>query len=201
MIRDLLMEAINHERMLQKLNELNTYFYNRKHETQIRDELVVIINQISPVIAISEYPKLRIGAVDLSLYESPLSSFEDNHSIATIELKHHYPRDLLLEKVQNDILSDISRTIVSPTTHFLHIIQQRDERARPLIGKVKYLERNARDISPYVKCLEELSTFPRNYRKESISIEVQGDIMSTYTFNIYTLSKMRTKSTEDSATL
>lgn len=54
MIQNLLLEAINHERMHQKLYELNTYFYNRKHETQIRDELVVIINQISSVIAISE---------------------------------------------------------------------------------------------------------------------------------------------------
>ncbi|MCU3660479.1 hypothetical protein N8W30_18605 [Enterobacter hormaechei subsp. steigerwaltii] len=65
MIQNLLLEAINHERMHQKLYELNTYFYNRKHETQIRDELVVIINQISSVIAISEHPKLRTGAVDL----------------------------------------------------------------------------------------------------------------------------------------
>ena len=46
MIQDLLIEAISHDRMHKKLNELNCYFYNRKHETQIRDELVVILNQI-----------------------------------------------------------------------------------------------------------------------------------------------------------
>ncbi|EYD91113.1 hypothetical protein AB98_1201 [Escherichia coli 1-176-05_S3_C1] len=48
--------------MHKKLNELNGYFYNRKHETQIRDELVVILNQISTLTALSEHPKLGIGA-------------------------------------------------------------------------------------------------------------------------------------------
>ncbi|CAM7794033.1 TPA: hypothetical protein ACVS3C_004082 [Enterobacter hormaechei] len=186
MIQNLLLEAINHERMHQKLYELNTYFYNRKHETQIRDELVVIINQISSVIAISEHPKLRTGAVDLSIYERPLSC-EDECSIATIELKHHYPKDLLYEQVQKDIITDLSRSVVSQTSHFVHVIQQRTVSSHPKIGKVKFLERDADNISPYVKTLEELACFPQDCQKKSVCIEVHGTVMSTYTFNIYTL--------------
>lgn len=73
MIQDLLIEAISHDRMHKKLNELNCYFYNRKHETQIRDELVVILNQISTLTALSEHPKLGIGAVDISLYNQVMT--------------------------------------------------------------------------------------------------------------------------------
>ncbi|QDI09212.1 hypothetical protein electrica_03114 [Klebsiella electrica] len=195
MIQDLLLEAIKHERMLKKLDELNAHFYNRKHETQIRDELVVIINQISSVVAISEHPKLRGGAVDLSIYEPPQSSIEDSDSIATIELKHHYPRDLLLEPVQRDILSDLSRTVVLPTTHFVHVIQQRIIHTPPLIGKVKFLQRDTNDISFCVRTLEELDAFPREFQKKAISIKVHGNVTSTYTFNIYTLPKLKTKDT------
>ncbi len=35
MIQDLLIEAISHDRMHKKLNELNCYFYNRKHEVML----------------------------------------------------------------------------------------------------------------------------------------------------------------------
>ena len=55
MIQDLLIEAISHDRMHKKLNELNGYFYNRKHETQIRDELVVILNQIRALLNKSDF--------------------------------------------------------------------------------------------------------------------------------------------------
>ncbi|HDH9082445.1 TPA: hypothetical protein PJO43_004926, partial [Escherichia coli] len=119
MIQDLLIEAISHDRMHKKLNELNCYFYNRKHETQIRDELVVILNQISTLTALSEHPKLGIGAVDISLYNQSILTSEHNGNVATIEIKHHYPKDLLYRQVQEDIISDISRVIVSPTTHFI----------------------------------------------------------------------------------
>ena len=93
--------------------------------------------------------------------------------------------DLLYRQVQEDIISDISRVIVSPTTHFIHIIQQRTRINTPSFGQVKFLERDASDISTYVKCLEELSSFPSIFHKKSICIEVLGEIMSTYTFNVY----------------
>lgn len=185
MIQDLLIEAISHDRMHKKLNELNCYFYNRKHETQIRDELVVILNQISTLTALSEHPKLGIGAVDISLYNQSILTSEHNGNVATIEIKHHYPKDLLYRQVQEDIISDISRVIVSPTTHFIHIIQQRTRINTPSFGQVKFLERDASDISTYVQCLEELSSFPSIFHKKSICIEVLGEIMSTYTFNVY----------------
>ncbi|HCT4276836.1 TPA: hypothetical protein R8G77_001351 [Citrobacter freundii] len=187
MIQELLFQAIKHERMQKKLNELNTHFYNRKHETQIRDELVVIINQMNSVIAISEHPKLRIGAVDLSIYNPTRQDIEGSASIATIELKHHYPRDLLLEQVQRDILSDLSRVVVSPTSHFIHVIQQRTVLPCPLIGKVKFLERNADDISFYVETLENHPSFPQKFQKKTVCVEVPGTVQSTYTFNIYAL--------------
>ncbi|MEF4249556.1 hypothetical protein U9495_09585, partial [Escherichia coli] len=104
---------------------------------------------------------------------------------ATLEIKHHYPKDLLYRQVQEDIISDISRVIVSPTTHFIHIIQQRTKIKTPSFGQVKFLERDASDISTYVQCLEELSSFPSNFHKKSVCIEVLGEIMSTYTFNVY----------------
>lgn len=185
MIQDLLIEAISHDRMHKKLNELNGYFYNRKHETQIRDELVVILNQISTLTALSEHPKLGIGAVDISLYNQSILTSEHNGNVATIEIKHHYPKDLLYRQVQEDIISDISRVIVSPTTYFIHIIQQRTRINTPSFGQVKFLERDASDISTYVQYLEELSSFPSNFHKKSICIEVLGEIMSTYTFNVY----------------
>ncbi|HGT5892977.1 TPA: hypothetical protein ACM39L_001787, partial [Escherichia coli] len=100
-------------------------------------------------------------------------------------IKHHYPKDLLYRQVQEDIISDISRVIVSPTTHFIHIIQQRTKIKTPSFGQVKFLERDASDISTYVQCLEELSSFPSNFHKKSVCIEVLGEIMSTYTFNVY----------------
>ncbi|MCI3237632.1 hypothetical protein MP997_24910, partial [Escherichia coli] len=104
---------------------------------------------------------------------------------ASLEIKHHYPKDLLYRQVQEDIISDISRVIVSPTTHFIHIIQQRTKIKTPSFGQVKFLERDASDISTYVQCLEELSSFPSNFHKKSVCIEVLGEIMSTYTFNVY----------------
>ncbi|MDA8500493.1 MULTISPECIES: hypothetical protein [unclassified Citrobacter] len=196
MIQELLFQAIKHERMQKKLNELNAHFYNRKHETQIRDELVVIINQMNSVIAISEHPKLRIGAVDLSIYNPTRQGNEESDCIATIELKHHYPRDLLLEQVQRGILSDLSRKVVSPTSHFIHVIQQRTVLPCPLIGKVKFLERNADDISFYVETLENLPSFPPSFQKKTVCIDVPGIVRSTYTFNIYALPVKQTSSLE-----
>ncbi len=190
MIHDLLMTAISHERMYQKLNDLNRFFYNRKHETQIRDELVIILNKISQLTAISEYPKLGFGAVDLSLYDhSMMTCGHHGNNVATIELKHHYPKDLLIEQVQKDIIFDISRKIVSPTTHFIHIIQQRTMIRPPIFGSVKYLERNAADVNFYVDALEQEHSFPKSFEKKSVCIETYGDLMSAYTFNVYDLRK------------
>ncbi len=138
MIQDLLLQAISHERMRQKLHDLNCYFYNRKHETQIRDELTLIINKISNLTALSEHPKCRAGAVDLSIYDSSIPESVNGAGIATIEIKHHYPKDLVLPQVKRDIALDISRVIFSPTTHFIHILQQRTLLERPSFGRVKY---------------------------------------------------------------
>ncbi|MBN3068619.1 hypothetical protein H5A34_10120 [Pectobacterium brasiliense] len=189
MIQNLLLKAISHERMRQKLHDLNCYFYNRKHETQIRDELVLIINKISKLTAISEHPKCMRGAVDLSIYDPSIPVAENGGGIATIELKHHYPKDLLLWPVKRDIASDISRGVVSPTTHFIHIVQQRTLVDTPSFGRVKFLERDADDISFYVGNLEKMSAFPRHFRKESVCIEVQCKLKSKYTFNVYSFEK------------
>lgn len=185
MIQDLLIDAISSERMYQKLNDLNLYFYNRKHETQIRDELVTIINKTSPLTALSEHPKIGAGAVDISLYDPSMLTVGHSDSVATIEIKHHYPKDLFLRQVQKDIISDISRVIVSPTTHFIHIIQQREIITPPSFGRAKFLARNANDISLYVKSIEEMSAFPRSFQKESVRIEVRDNLISVYTFNVY----------------
>ncbi len=189
MIQGLLLKAISHERMRQKLHDLNCYFYNRKHETQIRDELTLIINKISSLTALSEHPKCRAGAVDLSIYDSSITERENGAGIATIEIKHHYPRDLVLPQVKRDIALDISRVIFSPTTHFIHILQQRTLNERPPFGQVKYLERDDDDISFYVKGLEGMSLFPSNFKKNSVCIEVQCKVKSKYTFNVYSFEK------------
>lgn len=189
MIQNLLLKAISHERMRQKLHDLNCYFYNRKHETQIRDELVLIINKISKLTAISEHPKCMRGAVDLSIYDPSIPVAENGGGIATIELKHHYPKDLLLWPVKRDIASDIARVVVSPTTHFIHIVQQRKLVDTPSFGRVKFLERDADDISSYVRSVEEMSAFPSHFKKESVCIEVQCKLRSKYTFNVYSFEK------------
>lgn len=190
MIQELLMKAINHERMRQRLTDLNRYFYNRKHETQIRDELVIILNEIGPFAALSEHPKIAAGAVDLSLYEPHTSQPLPCICTASIELKHHYPKDLLYRQVQEDILSDITRKVAVQTTHFIHIIQQRSVHQLPSLGAVKYLGRNADSISDCVSTLENLPAFISCVlSKQSIAIEVPGDITSVYTFNVYTLGR------------
>ncbi|MCV8373521.1 hypothetical protein OIM73_13465, partial [Escherichia coli] len=136
---------------------------------------------IKTITYLSDTGCLEIQGASL---QSILTS-EHNGNVATIEIKHHYPKDLLYRQVQEDIISDISRVIVSPTTHFIHIIQQRTRINTPSFGQVKFLERDASDISTYVQCLEELSSFPSIFHKKSICIEVLGEIMSTYTFNVY----------------
>ena len=59
-----LINAIKDPRVKQKLHELNLYFYNRKHENQIRDEITIVINENSDYLAMTEHPKSRNGAVD-----------------------------------------------------------------------------------------------------------------------------------------
>ncbi|WP_411512015.1 hypothetical protein QM042_01915 [Escherichia coli] len=39
----------------------------------------------------------------------------------------------------------------------------------------KFIERDASDISTYVQCLEELSSFPSNFHKKSVCI-ARGDL-------------------------
>ena len=182
-----LIDAITHQRTKQKLHELNLYFYNRKHENQIRDEISIVINENSDYLAITEHPKNRSGAVDLSLYK--LNEKKSN-LIATIEFKHHYPKDLIIPAVQNSIISDLTRSVSSKTSHFIHIIQQRLVHKDPLVSGVKFLQRNSDNITHYTYLLENISEFPLKYNKSSHSITVESEfITSTYTFDIYSMTQ------------
>lgn len=180
-----LIGAIKNPRVKQKLHELNLYFYNRKHENQIRDEISIVINENSDYLAITEHPKSRNGAVDLSLY--PVNK-DESSLIATIEFKHHYPKDLTIPAVQNSIISDLTRNLSSQTSHFIHIIQQRKIHKKPPVSDVKFLQRNSDDIAYYTCLLEGLDKFPLKYNKNSHSITVKSEFVeSTYTFDIYSL--------------
>lgn len=184
-VTTLVIDAISHPRVKKKLHELNLYFYNRKHENQIRDEISIVLNENSDYLAMTEHPKKINGAVDLSIYK--VNDFECN-LVSTIELKHHYPKDLTVSVVQNSIISDLTRTVESKTTHFIHIIQHRSVHKKPLVSEIKYLHRDATNIANYTNILEGIDRFPLKYHKNSHSITVQSEIMtSTYTFNIYTL--------------
>ncbi|HEM6844620.1 TPA: hypothetical protein U2I45_001230 [Providencia rettgeri] len=185
MITSYLINAIKHPRIKQKLHELNLYFYNRKHENQIRDEISIVINENTDYFAITEHPKNKSGAVDLSLY---MMNEEVPNLIATIELKHHYPKDLSIPAVQNSIISDLTRTVSSQTSHFINIIQQRTLHKIPPVSSVKFLQRNSSDITDYTSILENLGRFPLEYDKSSHSITVQSEfVTSTYTFDIYSI--------------
>lgn len=184
-ITSYLINAIKHPRIKQKLHELNLYFYNRKHENQIRDEISIVINENADYLAITEHPKNKSGAVDLSLY---MMNEEVPNLISTIELKHHYPKDLSIPAVQNSIISDLTRTVSSQTSHFIHIIQQRTLHKIPPVSSVKFLQRNSSDITDYTSILENLGRFPLEYNKNSHSITVQSEfVTSTYTFDIYSV--------------
>ena len=72
-ITKLLLNAIESEAMRSFLELLNEYFYNRKHETQIRDQLSIILNQNTSITALTEYPKqgkLAIKKVGQLIYQS-----------------------------------------------------------------------------------------------------------------------------------
>ncbi|HHE4652098.1 TPA: hypothetical protein ACPES3_002725 [Morganella morganii] len=184
-IISILTEAIKNPHVFQKLLNLNLYFYNRKHENQIRDKISLVINKNSNYLAITEHPKNKHGAVDLSLYKL---TKEDSSLIATIEFKHHYPKDLAIPAIQNSIISDLTRSVSNQTSHFVHIIQQRVVHKKPPVGDVKFLQRNSDDIDNYVHILEKLEKFPSKYTKTRHSITVKSEfITSIYTFDIYSL--------------
>lgn len=189
-ITALLQNAVASKEMKQTLKNLNAYFYNRKHENQIRDTLSIILNNTSSYHCLTEFPKRgnrsaqKGGAVDLSIYCNDLP-------IATIELKHQYPKDLNYLLVNKTIVADMLRCIEYPTSHFILILQHRSLiKEPPFPSSIKFLERNSKDISFYLSLLESTPLFPKKYSQVITPITVTGDYLeSTYYFVIYTLAK------------
>lgn len=188
-ITKLLLNAIESEAMRSFLELLNEYFYNRKHETQIRDQLSIILNQNTSITALTEYPKQgkignkKGGATDLSIYCR-------EELLATIELKHQYPKDLNYQGVIDAIIIDLFKKVKQPTSHFILILQQRTLlKVPPLAKTIKYLERDSSDISFYLDKLEQGSEFPKSYiSKKLTKIDVKGRYLnSSYYFIIYAL--------------
>lgn len=159
-VSDALEKAIKSEYLKSTLNLLNKYFYNRKHESKIRDSILVCINETSSFKGFSEFPKTKKGAVDLSLFD------KQNNFVAAIEFKHHYPKDLNLSVDRKKIISDITRSVEEKTTHFILIMQERklvlDEISPPL----KYMNRNDSDQEEYISRLEAEINFPKIYTKK-----------------------------------
>lgn len=188
-ITQTLLSAIKSNSMKECLTDLNQYFYNRKHETQIRDRLSLILNKEHHLNTLTEYPKGTAestgssAAVDMSI-------FSDNKALATIELKHQYPVDMPNSKVRELIINDFIRCVIYPTSHFILILQQRKVIKEPLLPKtIKYLEKTDFNINERLSHLEEDSRFPKNISsRDIITVEVQGDhLLSIYNFIIYTL--------------
>ena len=123
-----LASVIDSKEMKQELENLNEFFFNRKHENQIRDYLIKsLCTNFPQTIALSEFPKIGHGAVDLSWYEG-------DNLLSTLELKHQYPGDLSINKDVDKLVSDTptgKRCVITPTTHFLLILQSR-EQIKPL---------------------------------------------------------------------
>lgn len=189
-ITQVLLSAIRSKLMRECLTNLNLYFYNRKHETQIRDQLSIILNQEHDFLALTEYPKKgadsasKGGAVDMSILSK-------DQAIATIELKHQYPNDMTnIGNVITPIISDFIKCVIHPTSHVILILQQRQViKDLPLPNTIKYLEKKDFSIDERLSHLEKDSRFPKNISARDIStIEVQSDhILSAYHFVIYTL--------------
>jgi hypothetical protein len=180
MVMDSLVNAINSEHLKSTLSCLNKHFYNRKHEGQIRDAVLVELNERSDYVGVSEYPKCGVGSVDLTLFSKENGLF----SAATV-FKHHYPKDLNNMVDVNSIISDVTRTVENKTTHFVLIIQVRGIEGGKFVGPVKYMERNDSEVETYVKKLEADSRFPTYVEKRDVSVEVSDEMESTYYFYIY----------------
>lgn len=183
-ITQVLLSAIKSKSMRECLTNLNLYFYNRKHETQIRDQLSLVLNQEHGLLTLTEYPKNKNGAVDMS-------TFSKDQAIATIELKHQYPNDMTDTKgVIPPVISDFIKCVIRPTSHVILILQQRKViKDLPLPNTIKYLEKKDFSIDERLSHLEKDSRFPKNISARDIStIEVQSDhILSIYHFVVYTL--------------
>lgn len=190
-ITQVLLDAIKSESMKECLSDLNLYFYNRKHEGQIRDRLGLILNKEHGLEALTEYPKRkavstgRSAAVDMTV-------FSVGQTLATIELKHQYPIDLANSRVRELIITDFHRSVVYPTSHFILILQQRKiTKEPPFPNTIKYLEKSPFNIDQCLSYLESDERFPEYAQsKEIISITVDSNyISSTYHFIIYTLKR------------
>ncbi len=180
-VTEALVSAIKSDQLKSVLADLNMYFYNRKHEGQIRDALLVEISKNSLYVGLSEYPKSGAGAVDLTL-------FHKNGGLdtaAVIEFKHHYPKDMNYRGCLDAIVSDTSRAVERPTTHFVLIMQVRNQSEALPFGPVKFMERNDPDVHTYVKKLDDYSKFPPWLEKREAMVSVVDDIHSEYWFFIY----------------
>lgn len=180
-VTEALESAIKSDRLKSVLTDLNMYFYNRKHEGQIRDALLVEISKNSLYVGLSEYPKSGAGAVDLTLFHKN----ERLDTAAVIEFKHHYPKDMNYKGCLDAIVSDTLRTVERHTTHFVLIMQVRNQSGSLPFGSVKFMERNDSDVHKYIKKLEDYSEFPPWLEKRKTVISVIGDIHSEYWFFIY----------------
>lgn len=185
MVTDEIEKAIRSAEFKSTLEILNEYFYNRKHEGQIRDSILICINKNSCLKGFSEHPKCRAGAVDLSLLD------KQNESVATIEFKHHYPKDLNLASDREAIIFDMTRTVKEKTTHFILILQERKQKSEDIFPPLKYMERNDEYQEKYTFLIDKaLNEIPLEYSKSLISITVEaGPVLSKYTFIIYDFIK------------
>ncbi len=186
MVTSILAEVIKSPEMKQRLSDLNQYFYNRKHETQIRDEINILINKLPGCQAITEYPKSGIGAIDLTVN---YAQKDQPHAVGTIEFKHQYPKDFRYAPVNNAIISDLLKVVEGPTSHFVLIVQQRTAKAVPAVGMIKFMERNEtlENIAKEVALLENLPAFAQNaVLKDKVAVSVSSELLdSTYIFMIY----------------
>lgn len=186
MVTRILLDVIQSPEMKQRLSDLNQYFYNRKHETQIRDEISILINKLPSFHAITEYPKSGVGAVDLTVNHAQKDKL---HPVGTIEFKHQYPKDFRYGPVNNAIISDLLKEVDRPTSHFVLIVQHRAGKAVPILGMAKYMDRNVplENVAQEVARLENLPTFSEKaILKDKVEVAVSGELLdSTYIFMIY----------------
>lgn len=190
-ITQILFSAIKSESMKECLSDLNLYFYNRKHEGQIRDRLSLILNKEHGLNSLTEYPKIKAASTGRSAAVD-MTVFSVGQTLATIELKHQYPIDLANSRVRELIIADFHRGVVYPTSHFILILQQRKIiKEPPFPNTIKYLEKSPFNIDQCLSSLESDERFPEYAQsKEIISISVDSNyISSTYHFIIYTLDR------------
>lgn len=173
----LIFEAICSSFFKERIAEINYCLYNRKQEAQIRDLILFYITKNAPYDALSEFPKVGKGAVDLSI-------FEGIQTLATVEFKFQYPRDCLKQGVIEAFIKDINRAVDTQTTHFVLIIQEREQKGS-LRCDLKYMDLNQKYHKTLLNKFESHIGFRKNHNKYVEHIKVDGLIDSVYTFIVY----------------